>query len=154
MSISKNLIEFLGEKDFTIAFWSNILSSLVVTGLIYLLIKLFTNILNERISVLVHEASFIGSNDPMYFVKVTNLSPNEIFTITHVYINDSEKEIDLLDKPLPHKINPSEQWETSFPKSKIKDNKNIFRNIRVDLSNGKIYKSTKNLKIREVGYIA
>lgn len=111
---------------------------------------------NTKIKVLVHEAFLVGQDQPKYFIKITNLSPKNIFTITHIWVKDVDEEIDILNpvKPLPHKLNSSEQWETWFDKSNIKDQKNIFKNIRVVLSNGKTYKSRKNRKVRPCGFIA
>lgn len=110
-----------------------------------------------KISVLVHEAYLINKNVPKYFVKVTNLSPQNIFTITHVYVKDKNKEIDILNpnRPLPHKLNPSEQWETWFDKELIEDSKTIFDNVYVVLTNRKKpYKSRKNTSVRPAGFVA
>ncbi len=110
-----------------------------------------------KIKVLVHEAFFTDqSPEPFYFVKVSNLSPNNIFTITHIWVKDIGKEIDILNpsKPLPHKLGTSDIWETWFPKSIITDKNNVFNNVRVVLSNGKTYKSKRNLKVRPTGFIA
>ena len=84
-----------------------------------------------KINVLVHEAFLIGDpkREPHYFVKVVNLSPETMFTITHI-------------------------WETWFRKDIIKDRNNVFKNVRVVLSNGRVYKSKKNLDVRPAGFVA
>lgn len=111
-----------------------------------------------KIKVLVHEAFFIGdqSREPYYFVKVVNLSPEITFTITHVWVKDSSGEIDIINPntPLSHKLKKSDVWETWFRKDVIRDHDNIFKNVNVVLSNGKKYKSRKNLNVRPAGYIA
>lgn len=109
-----------------------------------------------KINVLVHEAFLVGENEPKYFIKITNLSPQNIFTITHIWAQDGKNEFDVLNinRPLPHKLETSEQFETWFDKSNVNDHKNIFKNIRVVLSNGNIYKSKKNTSIRPSGFIA
>jgi len=111
-----------------------------------------------KIKVLVHEAFFIGDpkREPYYFVKVINLSSETSFTITHVWVKDGSKEIDIINphRPLPRKLEKSDIWETWFRKDLIEDQNNVFRNVRVVLSNGREYKSKKNLDVRPAGYIA
>ncbi len=50
-----------------------------------------------KISILVHEAFLNGQNESMYFVKVTNLSPENIFTITHVWVKDENTDLDIMN---------------------------------------------------------
>ena len=104
-----------------------------------------------------HEAFLSGtSQESFYFVKVVNSSPKNIFTITHVWIKDRTKEVDVInqERPLPHKLKASDIWETRFSKKLIEDQNKVFKNVRVVLSNGKIYKSKKNLKVRPIGFVA
>lgn len=110
-----------------------------------------------KIQVLVHEASLVGDpkREPYYFVKVINLSLYTTFTITHIWVKDGSEEIDIINQgaPLPHKLGKSEIWETWFRKDIIKDQNNVFENVRVVLSNCKEYKSKKNLNVRPAGSI-
>ena len=110
-----------------------------------------------NVKVLVHEAFLVGKDQtPYYFVKVINSSPKNIFTITHVWVKDYNKEIDILnqERHLPHKLEASDIWETWFSKELIEDKDNIFKNVRVVLSNGKTYKSKKNSNVRPLGSVA
>lgn len=109
-----------------------------------------------KIKVLVHEAYFIGGKDPHYFVKVINCSTEKMFTITHIWIKDRSKEIEVLnpERPLPHKLERSDIWETWFIKDIIEDQGSVFENVRVVLSDGKVYKSIKNNDVRPVGFVA
>lgn len=111
-----------------------------------------------KIEVLVHEAFFIGgqNKEPHYFVKIVNLSPETTFTITHIWVKDNSREIDIINPhtPLPHKLERSEIWETWFRKDIIKDQNNVFENVRVILSDTKEYKSKKNTNVRPAGFIA
>jgi len=111
-----------------------------------------------KVKVLVHEAFFIGdqNKEPHYFVKVANCSPETTFTITHIWVKDSSKEIDIInqERPLPHKLEKSDIWETWFRKDIIEDQESVFNNVRVVLSNGKLYKSKRNKKVRPAGFIA
>jgi hypothetical protein len=150
----KGIVKFISDKEFSIAFWSNLLSGITVSFLIWLVLKLFTNIFKSPVIVLVHEAIFDGQNNPMYFIKVTNGSSKNIFTVTHVYVKDKNVDLEVLNKPLPQKLDASEQWETWIEKSKITDKKKVFINVRVVMSSGKIYKSRKNKSVRPAGFVA
>lgn len=115
--------------------------------------------IRTQIKVLVHEAFFdFGGpiNESHYFIKIINLSPTAVFTITHVWAKDGGREIDIrnLDTPLPYTLGPSEVWETWLKKSLIKDQINIFENVRAVLSNGKEYRSKKNTGVRPIGLVA
>lgn len=111
-----------------------------------------------KVRVLVHEAFFVGgqNKDPFYFVKIINCSPETMFTITHIWVKDSSREVDIInqERPLPHKLEKSDIWETWFPKDIIEDQNSVFENVRIVLSNGKVYKSKKNKDVRPVGFIA
>lgn len=110
----------------------------------------------RKIKVLVHEAFMTGDSDPYYFIKITNLSNKNIFTVTHIWVKDGLKEIDIINpnRVLPHKLEVSEQWETWIPKNYISNHKDIFKNFRVVLSDEKVYKSKENKKVRPSGHIA
>lgn len=111
-----------------------------------------------KVNILVHEAFFTKdpSRIPFYFIKVINQSPETDFTITHIWVKDESKEIDILnpDRPLPHKLKKTDVWETWFPKNLIHDHNNVFTNVFVVLSNGNEYKSKKNMKVRPAGFVA
>lgn len=109
-----------------------------------------------KVKVLVHEAYFLdGQNkEPHYFVKIANCSSETMFTITHIWVKDGKKEIEIMSRLLPHKLEKSDIWETWFQKNIINDQNNVFNNVRVVLSNGIVYKSRKNTKVRPVGFIA
>ena len=111
-----------------------------------------------KVTVLVHKAFFIDGSGkkPYYFVKVINSSPNAPFTITHVWVKDNSKEIDVLNpkRPLPHKLKPTDIWETWFSKDIIQNQDDIFNNVFIVLSNGKEYKSKHNKTVRSVGFVA
>src|SRR3989344_2182904 len=95
----------------------------------------------NRVKVLVHEAYFQNNQQPFYFIIITNLSPKNNFTITHVWIEDNKNEKEVLNKKLPHKLETSDVFETWYSKIELEDQVNIFNNVRVKLSNGKVYKS-------------
>jgi len=111
-----------------------------------------------EVKVLVHEAFITNgpTQTPQYFIKVINNSPTTPFTITHVWVKDGSKEIDIVNpnRTLPYKLEKTEVWETWFAKNKIENHDNVFNNVRVVLSNGKEYRSKKNKKVRPAGSIA
>lgn len=110
------------------------------------------------VTVLVHEAYLVGdpSQEPQYFIKVINNSPNTAFTITHIWVKDGTDEKDILNpnRPLPHRLEKTDVWETWFSKRVITGHQNIFYNVHVVLSNGKEFTSKKNTTVRPVGFIA
>lgn len=108
------------------------------------------------LKVLVHEGFIIGDTQPYYFVKIINLSREKEPVITHIWARDVDKEIDLINpqRPLPYKLGKSAVWETWFSNDLIRDTNKIFTNVNVEISDGKIYKSHKNLRVRPVGFIA
>lgn len=108
----------------------------------------------NKVRVLVHEAYFDNNPQLFYFIKVFNLSPKNNFTITHVWIEDSKNNLEVLSNKLPHKLEISDVWETWYQKDRVKDQTNIFKNVRIVLSNGKTYKSKQNFNVRPKGFIA
>jgi hypothetical protein len=103
--------------------------------------------------VLVHEAYFQKNNKPFYFIKIINNSPNKVLTITHVWVKEN-KDVPILSNPLPRKLNVSDIWETWIEKRLVSDHENIFKNVRVMLSNGRTYKSKMNVSVPPIGYVA
>ncbi len=112
----------------------------------------------NKVKVLVHEAFFIDSEnrEPHYFVKVINCSPINPITITHAWVKDGIKEIEILntERPLPYKLNPTDIWETWFRKDIITNHNNIFNNVYVVSSDGKKYRSKRNKTVRPAGNVA
>lgn len=111
-----------------------------------------------RVEVLVHEAFFTDdpAGTPFYFIKVINRSPETDITITHIWVKDGSKEIDILNQAtlLPRKLMKTDVWETWFNKKLIHDHDNIFDNVFVLLTNGKKYKSKKDTSVRPKGFVA
>ncbi|MFA5107844.1 MAG: hypothetical protein WC497_06025 [Patescibacteria group bacterium] len=110
------------------------------------------------VRVLVHQAYHVGdqSQTPYYFVKIINNSPNNTFTITHIWVRDGTDEKDIINPqtPLPHKLEKTDVWETWFRKDIVIDHQSVFNNVYVVLSNGKEIRSKKNTSVRPIGFIA
>jgi len=129
-----------------------------IMGIFTWLADKFLDIADSRIKVrvLVHEGYFLNNPTPYYFVKVMSLSPKTPITITHAWVVDGKEKKDFINlkRPLPYKLSQSDQWETWLPKNSIVNRKNIFRNVRILLSNNKICKSRKNKGVPSMGYVA
>ena len=104
---------------------------------------------NDVPKVLVHGAYFLNNPIPFYFVKVQNRSLKRDFTITHIWIEENKKKIHILNNntPLPYKLHPSDEWETWIEENKVNDHKNVYKNVKVKLSNEKILESHQNKKV-------
>ncbi|MCK4922106.1 MAG: hypothetical protein KAS71_13735 [Bacteroidales bacterium] len=126
------------------------------------LIKPFERI-RKRPIVLVHTAVFSNPSPNVsfspslkYFIKVINPSEVKDYTITHIWIEDMSKRFHILNREthLPHKLKPSDIFETWVDVSKIKDSKeNVFVNVRVKLTTGKVLKSKHNKDVPFEGMI-
>lgn len=112
----------------------------------------------KDVRVLVHLAYFTHDKTakPYYFIKVANLSPNSKFTITHIWVGDGKNKVNILNiqRPLPHKLEPSDTWETWIPKELVKEQKDVFKKFQVMLTDGKVYKSKKNTNVPSAGFVA
>lgn len=135
----------------------------IVAPLLVLFIAWFAKTLWNRfrktkIRVLVHEAYFRNRNDhkPYYFIKVANLSTKYKATISHVWVIDGNKNLNLInnERILPYKLEPSDEWETWVEKNKVINQSKIFKNVRVKLTNGKIVKSKHHKNVPEEGHVA
>ncbi|MGJ5813682.1 hypothetical protein [Paludibaculum fermentans] len=135
---------------------TTILISLI--GLVIALVSLvISRIVTRRVSVLVHRASFVGSEtESQYFITVTNLSLNREVEITHVWF-DFPTKVHVLrgDRPLPKRLKMDEVWCTWVPVSTLPDvtDKSVFKSARVRLSNGRVVRSKQNTKVPCLGSV-
>jgi hypothetical protein len=130
---------------------------LSVQGLILWILDLFRSSQQSRrkVSVLVHQAKFVGGSMPYYFVKVTNLSPTRETEITHVWF-DTDPPVHLLspDRPLPARLRPDETWEAWVEVASLVGASNVERLARVRLPSGKVVTSRPNKNVPPIGYVA
>lgn len=137
-----------------------IFASLVSPLIVYLIVLGSRGMISllKKTKVLVHQASFINSNDSKtyYFIKVQNRSLKNPVTITHVWVRGKTEQLHLLnqDRPLPRKLEPSDEWETWIDTDSIIDKRNIYKNVRVKLTNETILRSKHNKKVPSVGSIS
>lgn len=127
-----------------------------IVGTIFYLLKIIISRIQKKLSVLVHKAYFVESSTPYYFVKVINLTKDDL-EITHVWFK-TNPEIHIIkqERPLPFRLKPNETWETWIKAENIpeKMKKRPFDKVRVMLSNGKIYSSKKNNNVPSMGNVA
>lgn len=124
-----------------ISILTTVLSALAISMIYWIISQL------RRPIVLVHDAILLGLNEQCYFIKIINRSDKKDFTITHVWIEDIDKNVSIINKetPLPKKISPSEIFETWIKISEIKTRKeSVYKKVRVRLSYGRILKSKFN----------
>ena len=69
----------------------------------------------ERIlAVRVHRAFFVGRPEKYYFINLTNLSPQRVLEVTHVWYEDENNYIPVFQKEcsLPTRLDLDQSWET------------------------------------------
>lgn len=127
--------------------------------LVSLFIKMAGNLKSrweKKCKVLVHEAYFIGGYKPHYFIKVINISKEDV-EITHLWIETIPR-IHVMNnkRPLPFRLKPNETWETWIEKANIPAirQNNIYKMVRVMLSTGQVYSSKHNANVPIKGYVA
>ena len=145
------ILDFIFSKENSVTIIVAVISPLIV-ALIFFLINIFRA---KKPRVLVHEAH--PKNNPTllrYYVKIHNRSRKNNYTVTNVWAQDKGGDKYFLEIPLPVTIEPTKIWETFMNKNEIIDHDNIFKNIRVELSNDKILKSKHNKNVASEGYVA
>jgi hypothetical protein len=113
--------------------------------------------LRQGVQVKVHRGFFEGDNTEYYFVKVVNASPQRDIEIAHIFIEHAPPvHIVNTSRPLPRRLKPDETYETWQQLSTLPPDirNNAFSLFRVQLSNDKIYKSFKNTKVPNRGFVA
>ena len=139
--------------------WIGLVFSLIVAPVVVWRLTKFLETKKPRL--LVHKAYFTNNyNKWYYFCKVQNRSTKDI-TITHWWLIDEGEEIyyTMADSrfgtynPLQTKLAPWDEWEGQFDVDIIQDKENIFKNVRVKLSNDKRIKSRHNKGVPQKGTV-
>ncbi|HEV7921815.1 MAG TPA: hypothetical protein VGR02_13585 [Thermoanaerobaculia bacterium] len=111
----------------------------------------------RRVRVLVHLGAHLSSGEIAYFVKIVNLSSARDVEVTHVWL-EAEPDVPLLqeDRPLPVRLQPDQTWETWLPIKRVPASilAQVPTRVRVQLSNGSVFKSKLNKKVPDLGYVA
>ena len=74
-------------------------------------------IINNEVRVLevrVHRAFFSGQPRECHFINLSNLSPNRVLEVTHVWYEDESEHIPIIQasRPLPVRLELDQSWET------------------------------------------
>lgn len=104
----------------------------------------------------VHLAVFDTSQDPCFFVNVTNLSRDREIEITHVWFDcGSQVPVIREERPLPKRLKPDEAWETWLHRSEIPGDRlgDAGELARVRLSTGAIIKSKPSASVPARGHV-
>lgn len=106
-----------------------------------------------EVRVLVHRAYFIGNPVEHFFIKVVNVTPETDVEVTHVWYENGDR-IDILSRPLPVRLRPSETWETYVPTSSVPDDADVFQHFHALVSTGEVFLSVHNEDVPAAGYVA
>lgn len=111
----------------------------------------------RHVRVLVHRAYVLPvtpTSQPMFFIKVTNLSKIREVEITHHWF-DTEPPFHFMNpaRPLPTRLRLDELYETWVPVASVPTAPEPEWLVRVQLSNGQVVKSRLNWKVPPIGAI-
>ena len=104
----------------------------------------------------VHQAIFRGFPRLCYFINATNLSPNSALEITHVWYEDDEHHIPVMQslRPLPVRLEPDQSWETWIDIGSLPSRfSNAYENFRARISTGAVFKSEANPDVPLYGVV-
>jgi len=112
----------------------------------------------ERVLKLrVHQAQFVNSPRLYYFINATNLSPNRALELTHIWYEDEDHHIPIMQasRPLPIRLDVDQSWETWINVYKIPEANRFsaFESFRARISTGTIFKSEANLDVPPYGFV-
>jgi hypothetical protein len=105
------------------------------------------------LKVLAHRAYFIGNPEEHYFIKVVNITPGADIEVTHVWYKNGHR-VDVLSRPLPVRLRPSEIWETYVATSIIPHDAEALQHFHALISTGEVFGSEHNKEVPPTGYLA
>jgi hypothetical protein len=112
----------------------------------------------RKVLVRVHRAFF---EDPhrdkrqQFCIWVTNLSPQRIVEITHIWFETNPPAHILNpERPLPKRLQLDERWETWIPVADVPAEDDLDWKVRVSLSNDEVVKSLPNPNVPSRGFVA
>ncbi len=113
----------------------------------------------RKVTALAHQGVLLGDpqSKPLYFLKVTNLSPGREIEITHIWFEREDgSKIHLMnpDRPLPSRLRLDQQYETWVPAPDVAGVLDWAGRFRIKLTSGAVIKSRLNKSVPDVGYVA
>lgn len=104
--------------------------------------------IERRLKFRVHRAFFVNNPVECYFLNLTNLSPNRVLEITHIWYEDGRHHIPVQQpsRPLPHRLQLDGTWETWIEVHKIPEayHHNAYQNFRARITTGDVFRAEKN----------
>jgi hypothetical protein len=121
--------------------------------------------LTQKVEVQVHLATPLGKGkdgeytqelgEPRYCIKVRNSSPESEVEVTHIeYSGSSTVPVGLGDGSLPRRLKVNETAEWLVRISEIPNDQRPKLKFRVQLSDGSVFWSQKNLNVFEIGNVS
>jgi len=113
---------------------------------------------DDRIVVVrVHRAFFSGRSEECHFINVTNLSPTRVVEITHVWYEDENHHIPVVQVPrlLPARLDLDASWETWIESSALprEHRQDASSRFRVRISTGRVFCSEANTSVPPMGFV-
>jgi len=112
---------------------------------------------DRLLEVYVHRAFFSGAPDECHFINLTNLSPNRVVEVTHVWYEDEEHHIPVLQasRPLPVRLELDQSWQTWIQSSRlpISHRHDALSRFRARLSTGSVFISRANPSVPPIGMV-
>ena len=100
-------------------------------------------------------ASGVSTNsnqEEHFFIKIVNMTPESV-EVTHVWYQNGRR-VDILNRPLPVRLQPNEIWETYVPVSEIPSDVDPFNHFHALISTGEEFVSVHNKNVAPKGYVA
>jgi hypothetical protein len=112
-----------------------------------------TTLQPPSVRLLAHRAFFDGNSVEHFFVKIVNMTPDADVEVTHVWYQNGRR-VDILSRPLPVRLRPSETWETYIPVSNLPADADAFHYFHALISTGEVFTSAVNRDVPPRGYVA
>lgn len=113
---------------------------------------------SRMIKVRIHRAFFRGSTTEYYFINITNVSPERLLEVTHVWYEDDKNNYVSVAQPsrkLPIRLDLDQSWETWIAVNELPiDNREYaYQSFYARISTGDVFKSEANLNIPPSGTV-
>jgi TIR domain len=106
------------------------------------------------VTLTVHQAVFIGSTLPQFFLKVRNWSRDEPIQLNRIWFaTDPEVVVDNPDRPLPARLDAGDLFETWIPVRYVARGPDVEFLARLELEGGLVVKSRPNRTMAPAGQI-
>jgi hypothetical protein len=108
----------------------------------------------SSLRLLAHRAFFDQNSSEHFFIKIVNVTPDADVEVTHVWYCQNGRRVDILCRPLPVRLRPSETWETYVPVTSLPEDADTFQGFHALISTGEVFTSIHNRDVPPRGYVA